>query len=52
MTANVGFFNNNREVTSASTMPYRRGGLAQFSLDNAVIDFDGTYLLGGDLSTE
>ena len=30
-------------------MPYRKGGVAQFSLDNAIIDFNGTYLLGGDL---
>ena len=52
MTANVGFFNNNREVTSETTMPYGGGGITQFSLDNAIIDFNGTYLLGGDLSTE
>lgn len=48
MTANVGFFNNNREVTSETTMPYG-GGVARFSLDNAIINFNGTYLLGGDL---
>ena len=28
------------------------GGVAEFSLDNAIINFNSTYLLGGYLSTE